>query len=81
MEKIKENREKRNKYYKEATTGNLKVWKDFIDNDPDWKIMRKKYTKEFYNLYDEAINCFSKGDWKEAESFFNKANVRNIFFN
>jgi hypothetical protein len=73
---LKKNRERRKKLYEDATTGRVNIWNDFVENDPDWPIMRSKHPQEFFELYDSAVNCYMQGHWLKAKDLFEKANVK-----
>ena len=73
---MKKNREKRKKLYEDATSGRVNIWKDFVENDPDWQNMRSKFPQEFYDLYDSAVQNFTDGNWLNAKDLFEQANVK-----
>jgi class 3 adenylate cyclase len=73
LEKYKK-RMKRKMNYEDAINGVRKIWQEFEDADEDYAIMRRKYTKEFYDFYNLGFNHFQDGDWLKAKIYFEKAN-------
>lgn len=73
LEKYKK-RMKRKMNYDDAINGVRKIWQEFEDADEDYAIMRRKYTKEFYDFYNLGFNHFQDGDWLKAKIYFEKAN-------
>jgi hypothetical protein len=64
---------------KNAISGKLKVWDSFISEFDDFKLMRKDFTSDFYDLYNEGFECYIRGDWEKAVQRLNEAEV--IIFN
>lgn len=55
--------------------GKIKVWNQYTENDPDWALMRKKYTRSFYELYNLGFKEYESGDWSQAKKYFEMAEV------
>ena len=72
LEKYKK-RIKRKMNYEDAINGVRKIWVEFEDADEDYALMRRKYTKEFYDFYNLGFNHFQDGDWLKAKIYFEKA--------
>jgi class 3 adenylate cyclase len=44
------------------------IWNDFVYEDDDYKLVRKKYTdSSFIKSYNEGMELFQKGNWEEAQ--------------
>jgi hypothetical protein len=54
----------------------VQVWNDYITNDPDYNIMRSRFTEPFYNMYNLGFKEYEQGDWEEAKKFFNMSKVK-----
>ena len=67
----KKNRIKNLQQAKSQTIKKL-IWDEFIEDDEDFYIMRSKWTKEFYDLYNEAFDEFQFGDWNKSKEIFEK---------
>lgn len=46
------------------------IWDEFSEDDEDFYTMRSKWTKEFYDLYNEAFDEFQFGDWNKSKEIF-----------
>lgn len=67
----KKNRIKNLQQAKSQTIKKL-IWDEFIEDNEDFYIMRSKWTKEFYDLYNEAFDEFQFGDWNKSKEIFEK---------
>jgi outer membrane protein assembly factor BamD (BamD/ComL family) len=56
----------------------IHVWDEFIRDDEYFKVMRLKYSDEFYKCYDTGLEHYLSGNWIEAESYFREAEVRRF---
>jgi class 3 adenylate cyclase len=72
LEKYKK-RLKRKFNYQDAIEGVRNVWKEFEESDIDYSIMRRKYTEEFYENYNQGFENFMTGDWNVAKRYFEAA--------
>jgi len=56
----------------------VRAWENYIKNDPDWSIMRLKYSNQyFYEEYNSGFDDYINGDWKNAKIHFEMAEVLN----
>ena len=46
-----------------------------MENDPDYNLMRKKFTDSFYEMYNTGFKEYEKGDWGQAKKFLEMAEV------
>lgn len=54
----------------------IRAWDNYINNDEDWKIMRKKYSNHnFYEEYNDGFEDYVNGNWKNAKKHFEMAEV------
>lgn len=53
--------------------GTSNEWDDYEDKDPDWTIMRNKYSQEFFDLYNEGYLAYINGDWKTSKEHLEEA--------
>lgn len=50
------------------------IWENYENSDNDYHIMRKKYTQNFFDLYNQGFESYIKGNWKEAKNYFEECN-------
>lgn len=50
------------------------IWENYENSDNDYHIMRKKYTQNFFDLYNQGFEAYIKGNWKEAKNYFEECN-------
>jgi hypothetical protein len=72
IKKYKKRIEKLQKY-ESIMHENLQLWKNFIERDNDFQIMRKIYTQEFYDFYYKGLDEFLNGNWENARFYFIEA--------
>lgn len=48
-------------------------WDDYEENDPDWPIMRNKYSQEFFDMYNEGYLAYVNGNWKASKEHLEEA--------
>jgi len=53
----------------------LRAWDNFIKKDPDWELMRKRFTNIFYEKYNQGFVDYVRGDWKNAKINLTMAEV------
>ena len=53
----------------------FKIWDNYEKNDLDFSICRNKFTKEFYELYNQAFQYYLHGDWENAKKNFDLAEM------
>ena len=64
---------KKNIEYATAIPPKKYFWKDFNENNPDWKDMRLNFEDEdFYKYYNEGFDEFQFGDWNKAKKLLTK---------
>ena len=77
LEKIIEKRKKAKKLYFDVVKRHKNnVWNEFVSNDVDFVKIRQRYSQEFIDTYNEAMNKYIEGKWDEAKNLFLK--VENI---
>ena len=64
---------KKNMEYATSIPPKKYFWKDFNENNPDWKDMRLNFEDEdFYKYYNEGFDEFQFGDWNKAKKLLTK---------
>ena len=64
---------KKNIEYATAIPPKKYFWKDFNENNPDWKDMRLNYEDDdFYKYYNDGFDEFQFGDWNKAKKLLTK---------
>jgi hypothetical protein len=61
----------RNQLREQAFEGTVKI-SDFFEQIDDLKIMRQKFGREWLDTYNAAFKNYVKGNWREAQSGFNR---------
>ena len=73
LEKIIEKRKKAKQLYLDVVKRHKNnVWNEFVTNDSDYGKIRKKYSQEFIDTYNQAMKKYIEGEWEEAKNLFLK---------
>jgi len=75
-EKLRQNRQ-RQRQLKERWDDNYHM-AGIIDIDPDMRTMRKKYSSEFFQRFDEALRFYEAGEWGEAALILEETRFMNM---
>lgn len=61
--------------YEDLISGNRSVWKEYYDNDEDFKLMSKKFSAAFYEMYNKGFYEYEQGSWESARTYLEIAEV------
>jgi len=54
---------------------NHSVWKDYIEDDVQFKKTRKIFNSSFYEEYNKGYCNYKNGNWGEAKKYFENSHV------
>jgi len=59
--------------FKKLMINEIEIWKEFELENDNFLECRKKYSKEFLEIYNQGFDFYISGDWEKAKALFEQA--------